>query len=156
MIDRSNYQGDMIIPRRRMVGLKNAVSVESYKWPNGVIPYEISPNDFNETELTLINKAMTQFNKHTCIKFRPKLENDGDFVKIFKGKGCYSTVGRDEDHGNLLSLGQDCAFMGTIAHELMHTVGFYHEHSRHDRDEYEFCCSFWNRLFILILNAAGT
>ncbi|KAL1467231.1 hypothetical protein MTO96_026227, partial [Rhipicephalus appendiculatus] len=48
---------------------------------------------------------------------------------------CYSYLGRNGGE-QTLSLGDGCLYNGTVAHELLHVVGFYHEHTRPDRDDY--------------------
>lgn len=36
----------------------------------------------------------------------------------------------------MVVLGYDCLSQGEIAHEIMHVLGFSHEHTRPDRDRY--------------------
>lgn len=36
----------------------------------------------------------------------------------------------------MLSMGDGCRVIGVVLHELMHAVGFFHMHSRSDRDQY--------------------
>lgn len=48
---------------------------------------------------------------------------------------CFSSVGVQEN-GQILSLGSGCDHKAVIEHELLHAVGFYHEQSRTDRDDY--------------------
>lgn len=49
---------------------------------------------------------------------------------------CWSDVGRMAIGKQIISLGHQCYTPGTVMHELLHTLGFFHEQSRADRDEY--------------------
>lgn len=64
--------------------------------------------------------------------------NDADYIRIKNSKtGCWSSVGRlgGEQDLNLQSPG--ClSTLGTPVHELMHALGFHHEQTRSERDEY--------------------
>ncbi|PRD33298.1 UNVERIFIED_CONTAM: Astacin [Trichonephila clavipes] len=48
---------------------------------------------------------------------------------------CWSVIGRNGGMQNL-SLGNGCAWVGLVIHELGHAIGLYHEHQRSDRDNY--------------------
>ncbi|PRD30781.1 UNVERIFIED_CONTAM: Astacin [Trichonephila clavipes] len=82
----------------------------------------------------VILNAIKNYHDHTCVRFVPKTDQS-DYVKIFFGQGCYSQVGRVGGQ-QLLSLGNGCLYVGTAIHEFGHALGFYHEQSRSDRDDY--------------------
>ncbi|XP_041945157.1 meprin A subunit beta-like [Alosa sapidissima] len=82
----------------------------------------------------VILRAFEQFRLKTCIDFRPKFWNE-QHIAIKKEEGCWSYVGknvRDQE----LSIGSGCDSVATVEHELMHALGFWHEQSRYDRDNY--------------------
>ncbi|KAG1667121.1 Zinc metalloproteinase nas-7 [Nymphon striatum] len=112
---------------------RNGILSASKKWPNAVIPYEIS-SVYSRPERAIIAKAMQFYLTYTCVKFTPRT-NQGDYIHITRGSGCSSHVGR-RGGVQYVSLGHGCVASGTVQHELMHAAGFWHEQSRHDRDEY--------------------
>lgn len=54
------------------------------------------------------------------------------------GGGCWSYVGRIplEFQPQQLNIGNGCLFTDTVEHEMMHALGFFHEHARPDRDDH--------------------
>ncbi|KAI5719885.1 hypothetical protein M8J76_016375 [Diaphorina citri] len=79
---------------------------------------------------------MEEYHIHTCIKFRPYRKSDADFIILRSDKpGCWSHVGR-KDGGQVINLQPGCLRSGTIAHELLHAIGFRHQQSASDRDDY--------------------
>ena len=49
---------------------------------------------------------------------------------------CWSDVGWKSANLLEMSLGPMCVENNIVQHELLHSVGLYHEHSRWDRDKY--------------------
>ncbi|EDO40419.1 predicted protein, partial [Nematostella vectensis] len=81
-----------------------------------------------------IRKAIREYHKKTCVRFVTR-STQPDFVHFSLDYGCYSPIGRQGGRQKL-SVGEGCEYRGTVMHELMHALGFFHEHSRHDRDKY--------------------
>lgn len=49
---------------------------------------------------------------------------------------CYSYVGKTVKNGQVISIGAECGYLGTVEHEFLHALGLYHEQARYDRDDY--------------------
>lgn len=49
---------------------------------------------------------------------------------------CWSSVGNLQRGLQELSIGAGCDRIATIQHEFLHALGFWHEQSRSDRDDY--------------------
>ncbi|XP_059475000.1 hatching enzyme 1.2-like [Neocloeon triangulifer] len=128
------FQGDILT----LPSDKNGIIDTNFRWADGVIPYSIVDGIFNETELQLLSDAFEAYHNYTCIKFVPYDGNQTDYI-VIQGEdtGCWSSVGRrgGVQYVNLQPPG--CIRkLGTPEHELLHTIGFHHEQSRTDRDDY--------------------
>ncbi|KAI1702753.1 astacin (Peptidase family m12A) domain-containing protein [Ditylenchus destructor] len=155
MYNKSRFEGDIVNPdllaknlknfisedaevaaqAEKMPGIqRNAVRQANLKWPNGRIPYTIS-KQYTSYGRDKIADAIADYQKRTCIQFVPKTTTDTDYVHILPDDGCYSLVGKVGGR-QPVSLGDGCIQKGIIIHELMHSVGFFHEQSRADRDQY--------------------
>ncbi|XP_022087408.1 protein SpAN-like [Acanthaster planci] len=116
-------------------------AVRTSRWPQAIIPYEIDGN-FGEGMRTKIREAMDWWREDTCITFEeytPSGNPDSDHRVRFRkvASGCCSDVGMINHFPQYISLEENsCDLTGTIAHEIGHTVGWWHEHSRIDRNEY--------------------
>ncbi|XP_063697836.1 zinc metalloproteinase nas-13-like [Culicoides brevitarsis] len=126
------YEGDILLELGR-----NGLLNKTARWPKGIIPYRIEEEDFTEGEVLTIRKAIKEYHNKTCLKFRPLRKSDENWVEIVGSRsGCWSSVGMQGD-GQLLNLQTpNCVRFGVVLHELMHAVGFYHQQSASNRDDF--------------------
>ncbi|XP_028622573.1 meprin A subunit alpha [Grammomys surdaster] len=121
------FQGDILLPRTR-----NALRDPTSRW-KFPIPYILADNlDLNAKGAILT--AFEMFRLKSCVDFKP-YEGESSYIIFQKFSGCWSMVG-DQHVGQNLSIGQGCDYKAIIEHEILHALGFYHEQSRTDRDDY--------------------
>ncbi|GMT35826.1 hypothetical protein PFISCL1PPCAC_27123 [Pristionchus fissidentatus] len=120
----------------------NAIKNRHQLWPNGRIPYALS-SQYSSYSRSLIASSMQEYAANTCVQWVPKTDQDQNYVYIMPDRGCYSMVGKMGGR-QTLSLGSGCIQKGIIIHEMMHAVGFFHEQSRTDRDD--FITIMWNNI----------
>ncbi|XP_076019983.1 bone morphogenetic protein 1-like isoform X2 [Genypterus blacodes] len=119
-------------PRRRR---RATTSRPERVWPDGVIPYLISGN-FSGSQRAIFRQAMRHWEKHTCVTFVERTTEESYIVFSYRPCGCCSYVGRRGGGPQAISIGKNCDKFGIVVHELGHVIGFWHEHTRPDRDEH--------------------
>ncbi|XP_071762109.2 hatching enzyme 1.2-like [Centroberyx gerrardi] len=129
-------EGDVALSKKR-----NALKCWSdyCRWeksPNGLVevPYTIS-DYFYDSERATIENAMKTFQMKTCVRFVPH-SGQSDYLSIESKLGCWSNLGRDGGKQQLSLSVHGCLHHGIVQHELLHALGFHHEHTRSDRDQY--------------------
>ncbi|KAM4576821.1 bone morphogenetic protein 1a isoform 1-T1 [Odontesthes bonariensis] len=116
-------------------GKRAATSRPERVWPEGVIPYVISGN-FSGSQRAIFRQAMRHWEKHTCVTFIERTQEESYIVFTYRPCGCCSYVGRRGGGPQAISIGKNCDKFGIVVHELGHVIGFWHEHTRPDRDEH--------------------
>uniref|UniRef100_A0A1A9WUH5 Metalloendopeptidase n=1 Tax=Glossina brevipalpis TaxID=37001 RepID=A0A1A9WUH5_9MUSC len=131
-------EGDMIFnPIAR-----NAWRDDSFRWPNQTVYYKFF-DKFSDAHRNQILRAMQIIQSVSCVRFKEMTtRDDNTFVNITNLKGaCFSRVGFQRQSVLQLNLetapvGKGCYRLGTILHEFMHTLGFFHMQSSSNRDDY--------------------
>ncbi|XP_077320418.1 embryonic protein UVS.2-like [Lithobates pipiens] len=127
------HGGDIRIRTGRSA--KNCTTCLWPKFEDGTVPVPYSINvDFSPSELKTIMDAMEEFETLTCVRFVPHTTEE-DYLNITATDGCSSLIGK-QGKSQVVSLADGCIYKGVIQHELDHALGFYHEHTRSDRDKY--------------------
>lgn len=131
-------QGDLLISQNQLVEeTKNSeFRLAFFKrvnyWPNNTVPFFIDPSLTGEPIL----EAISVLHRHTNLRFIDHIdETDFIYFKPTERRVCLSYLGRQGGEQEILLNPSYCR-MGNILHEIMHALGFVHEHSREDRDEY--------------------
>lgn len=125
-----------------MFGGRSGVIDETYRWTD----FNVHPDKaFTTEERRTINDAMYYlWQVIPCVNFgiwHPDTATPtGDYVRIIKGtdNGCSAAVGRRGGRQDMNLQSPGCMGIGTVMHELIHALGFYHEHSRPDRSQHVF------------------
>ncbi|XP_015242766.1 PREDICTED: bone morphogenetic protein 1-like isoform X2 [Cyprinodon variegatus] len=123
---------DNLSPNRQK---RAATSRPERLWPDGIIPYVISRN-FSGSQRTIFRQAMRHWEKHTCVIFTERTTEESYILFTYRPCGCCSYVGRRGGGPQAISIGKNCDKFGIVVHELGHVIGFWHEHTRPDRDEH--------------------
>ncbi|XP_077550695.1 high choriolytic enzyme 1-like [Haemaphysalis longicornis] len=84
----------------------------------------------------MIEEAMRHIESKSCVKFEER-NGQENFVNIGYRQGrCASNVGMQVGEQTLALDPSLCPNEGPLMHEFLHVLGFFHEHSRPDRDQY--------------------
>ncbi|KAF7663787.1 hypothetical protein LDENG_00200080 [Lucifuga dentata] len=121
------FEGDIAGDPKR-----NAILNETRRW-KFPIPYILTDSlDLNAKGVIL--QAFEEYRLRSCVDFKP-YEGESSYISFTKLSGCWSYVG-DDRKGQNVSIGARCDTKAIVEHELLHALGFYHEQSRSDRDDY--------------------
>ncbi|XP_025089505.1 zinc metalloproteinase nas-36-like isoform X1 [Pomacea canaliculata] len=112
---------------------RSAVRTQEELWNARTVPYVVD-SSVEPAVRDAIQEAIQEFHHRTCIHWVPRID-ERDYVVFKKSSGCFSSIGRVGGPQEV-SLMTPCAQKGTAMHEMLHVLGFFHEHSRPDRDQW--------------------
>ncbi|KYM97747.1 Dorsal-ventral patterning tolloid-like protein 1 [Cyphomyrmex costatus] len=124
---------------------KTITTEKTLLWPNGIVNYYVHSSIVNEPiKFAMLETALQIIMLKTCIKFvrieeYAKLSANSSWVNVTgHDKGCYSDIGYNVHGPTTLNLDIKECFrtIGHSIHEMLHTLGVYHEHMRPDRNNY--------------------
>lgn len=133
------FEGDIdlgpVDENGELIQLRNAVvDSSSLLWTNGVVPFQIDGGLINPDRVA---DAIDIIEARTSIRFRARTGNDTDFIN-FTTSGTagvsFSPIGRQGGQQNVRIWTSHSP--SVIVHEILHSLGAFHEQTRNDRDNF--------------------
>lgn len=122
--------GDIAVPRD-WVETRTAYTADL--WSNGVVPYDFGPN-VTQTNQSLMRAAMDEWESLANVQFVTR--NNQTKYLFIRNATFNATEGVGEAGGQQRMFILSWNNHGTLVHELGHALGYWHEQSRADRDQY--------------------
>lgn len=132
------FQGDIVLSDQQLTegGTTHKGGATYSRWPNRTIYYTIASN-MGSINVNKINTAVNEYNTKTNTRWVQRT-NQSNYVEFIfgssNGSDGWAHIGY-QGGKQTVSLDQYIS-VGSVIHEMGHTVGLYHEHSRQDRDQY--------------------
>lgn len=127
-------EGDIIVGEAGAArgALATSTTVTGTRWPNARVPYKIDPRLPNPER---IYEAIAHYQERTKLRFIPRTTQTAYVLFRPWAQGyCRSWIGRTGS-AQAVDLDPVCDTRSVI-HEIGHAVGFWHEHTRRDRNQY--------------------
>ncbi|EDV99282.1 seminal metalloprotease 1 [Drosophila grimshawi] len=139
-------EGDMLLTVGQQLVLeqgpmgRNGLIDTTKRWPQNTVVYKISA-DFDDTHRQAILDGIQTLEEKTCVRFREANDEDDGYLSITaQPGGCYTAVGYlgtpQVMNLEIYPIGEGCFRPGTVLHEFMHALGFYHQQSSAIRDDF--------------------
>jgi len=122
-------EGDILVP---VDFFESDACYATNFWTDGIIPFEFHPNVSQANQDTAI-LAMAEWEAVANVDFIPR-DGHSDYIQFYSSDRNASSVGMQGGMQLIHIFNWGWRFI--IAHEICHALGFWHEQSRANRDEF--------------------